>query len=84
MTNTMSLRSFDNSIYFTGYSMIFIYLLFHFASFAPFITRDFYLVKFITSLCNTLFAVSLPPVSISAFLSKSYMLNSTWGCLSSW
>ena len=83
MTNTISLRSFDNSIYLTGYSMIFIYLLFHLASFAPFITRDFYLVKFNTSFYNTLFSVSFPLVSISAFFSKSYMVNSTWGCLSS-
>lgn len=61
----------------TGFSIIFIYLLFHRASFAPFITLDFYYVKFITSV----FVADLSWLLL--FVSKICTVISTYGYLSS-
>lgn len=77
ITCYMSTKLFVSSIYFTGFSIILMYLLFQRASLAPFITRDFYAVNAITSV----FSIDL--ASFPAFVSKIYTVSSTCGYFAS-
>ena len=52
ITIYMSTRLFVSSTCLTGFSIIFIYLLFQRASLAPLSTLDFWFVKLVTSVCS--------------------------------
>jgi hypothetical protein len=75
--STISFSSFAYSIVLTGFSMIFMYLLFHLASFSPFTTLAFSFKKVATSSAICL----LDFYSAAAY--KIYTITSTKGCLSS-
>lgn len=75
ITIWISIRFSAFSIYLTGFSIIFIYLWFHLASFAPFKTLDFYLVNSETSEVRTgesLLSNIQTVISTCGYLSSAY------------